>query len=73
MDSSILRHFSYSSSPSKIACGRYSKLEKEYREALAEKEKLQDELTERRRRSLMIGWFVYSRIYFSIVTNRNSA
>ena len=73
MDSSILRHFSYSSSPSKIACGRYSKLEKKYREALAEKEKLQDELTERRRRSLMIGWFVYSRIYFSIVTNRNSA
>ena len=56
-----------------LADGRYSELEKEYREALAEKEKLQDELTERRRRSLMIGWFVYSRIYFSIVTNRNSA
>ena len=35
------------------ADGRYSELEKEYREALAEKEKLQDELTERRRRSLM--------------------
>ena len=58
MDSSILRHFSYSSLPSKIACGRYSKLEKEYREALAEKEKLQDELTERRRRSLMIERFI---------------
>ena len=58
MDSSILRHFSYSSSPSKIACGRYSKLEKEYREAQAEKEKLQDELTERRRRSLMIRRFI---------------
>ena len=25
---------------------------------MAEKEKLQDELTERRRRSLMIGWFI---------------
>ena len=58
MDSSILRPFSYSSSPSKIACGRYSKLAKEYREALAEKVKIQDELTERRRRSLMIGWFI---------------
>ena len=58
MDSSILRHFSYGSSPSKIACGRYSKLEKEYREALAEKERLQVELTERRRRSLIIGWFI---------------
>ena len=56
-----------------LADRRYSELEKEYRESLAEKEKLQDELTERRRRSLMIGWFVYSRIYFSIVTNRNSA
>ena len=33
-------------------------LEKEYREVLAEKEKLQNELTERRRRSLMIGWFI---------------
>ena len=41
-----------------LAAGRYSELEKEYREALAEKEKLQDELTERRRRSLMIGWFI---------------
>ena len=38
--------------------GRYSELEKEYREALAEKEKLQEELTERRRRLLMIGWFI---------------
>ena len=25
---------------------------------MAEKDKLQDELTERRRRSLMIGWFI---------------
>ena len=41
-----------------LAGGRYSELEKEHREALAEKEKLQDELTERRRRSLMIGWFI---------------
>ena len=41
-----------------LADRRYSELEKEYREALAEKEKLQDELTERRRRSLMIGWFI---------------
>ena len=41
-----------------LADGRYSEFEKEYREALAEKEKLQDELTERRRRSLMIGWFI---------------
>ena len=40
------------------ADGRYSELEKEYREALAEKEKFQDELTERRSRSLMIGWFI---------------
>ena len=41
-----------------LADGRYAELEKEYREALAEKEKLQYELTERRRRSLMIGWFI---------------
>ena len=41
-----------------LADGRYSELEKEYREALAEKEKLQDELTERRRRSLMIKRFI---------------
>ena len=41
-----------------LADGRYSELEKEYREALAEKEKLQDELTERMRGSLMIGWFI---------------
>ena len=41
-----------------LADGRYSELEKDYREALAEKEKLQDELTERGRRSLMIGWFI---------------
>lgn len=37
---------------------RCSELEKEYREAQTVKEKLQDELTERRRRSLMIGWFI---------------
>ena len=41
-----------------LADGRYSELEKDYREALAEKEKLQDELTERRRRSLMIKRFI---------------
>ena len=41
-----------------LADGRYSEFEKEYREALAEKEKLQDELTERRRRSLMIKSFI---------------
>ena len=41
-----------------LADGRYSELEKEYMEALAEKEKLQDELTERRRRSLMIKSFI---------------
>ena len=41
-----------------LADGRYAELEKEYREALAEKEKLQDELPERRRRSLMIGCFI---------------
>ena len=41
-----------------LADGRYAELEKEYREAQAEKVKLQDELTERRRRSLMIGWFI---------------
>ena len=40
------------------ADGRYAELEKEYREALAEKERLQDELTERRRRALMIGRFI---------------
>ena len=34
------------------------KLEKEYREAQAEKVKLQDELTERRRKSLMIKRFI---------------
>ena len=41
-----------------LADRRYSELEKEYREAQAEKVKLQDELTERRQRSLMIGWFI---------------
>ena len=41
-----------------LADGRYAELEKDYREALAEKEKLQDELTERRRRSLMIKRFI---------------
>ena len=33
-----------------LADGRYADLEKDYREALAEKEKLQGELTERRQR-----------------------
>ena len=41
-----------------LADGRYAELEKEYREALAEKDMLQDELTERMRGSLMIGWFI---------------
>ena len=41
-----------------LADRRYSELEKEYREAQAEKVKLQDELTERRRRSLMIKRFI---------------
>ena len=41
-----------------LADGRYAELEKEYREALAEKDKLQDELTERRRRSLVIKRFI---------------
>ena len=41
-----------------LAEGRYTELEKEYREAQAEKVKLQDELTERRRRSLMIKRFI---------------
>ena len=41
-----------------LANGRYSDLEKEYREAQAENVKLQDELTERRRRSLMIKRFI---------------
>ena len=41
-----------------LADGRYSELEKEYKEALAEKEKFQDELTERRRRSLMMKKFI---------------
>ena len=41
-----------------LSDGRYAELEKDYRGALAEKEKLQDELTERRRRSLMIGRFM---------------
>ncbi|MGN0839781.1 MAG: hypothetical protein ACI4NB_03000 [Candidatus Ornithospirochaeta sp.] len=41
-----------------LADGRYLELEKEYREALSGKEKLQDELTERRRRSLMIKRFI---------------
>lgn len=47
-----------------IADGRYSELEKDYREALAEKEKLQNELTERRRRSLMIKRFIDEVISF---------
>ena len=41
-----------------LADGRYAELEKEYREAQAEKVKLQDELTERRRKSLMIKRFI---------------
>ena len=41
-----------------LADRRYSELEKEYREAQAEKVKLQDELSERRRRSLMIKRFI---------------
>ena len=41
-----------------LAEGRYTELEKEYREAQAEKVKLQDELTERRRKSLMIKRFI---------------
>ena len=41
-----------------LADGRYSELEKDYREALAEKEKLQDERTNRRHRSLMIKRFI---------------
>ena len=47
-----------------LADGRYSELEKDYREALAEKEKLQDELTERRHRSLMIKRFIDEVISF---------
>ncbi|MSU05919.1 recombinase family protein [Spirochaetales bacterium NM-380-WT-3C1] len=47
-----------------LADGRYSELEKDYREALAEKEKLQDELTERKRRSLMIKRFIDEVISF---------
>ena len=47
-----------------LADGRYTELEKDYREALAEKEKLQDELTERRRRSLMIKRFIDEVISF---------
>ena len=42
----------------KLSDGEYAELEKEYRNAQAEKEKLQDELTERRRRSLMIRRFI---------------
>ena len=41
-----------------LADGRYAELEREYREALAEKDKLQEELTERRRRSLMMKRFI---------------
>ena len=41
-----------------LSDGRYAEFEKDYRGALAEKEKLQDELTERRRRSLMIKRFI---------------
>ena len=41
-----------------LSDGEYAELEKEYKEALAEKEKFQDELTERRRKSLMIKRFI---------------
>ena len=55
-----------------LADGRYSELEKDYREALAEKEKLQNELTERRRRSLMIKRFIDEVIGFDDLFNEFS-
>lgn len=42
----------------KLSDGEYAELEKEYRDAQAERDKLQEELTERRRRSLMIKRFM---------------
>ncbi|MCI6115040.1 MAG: hypothetical protein MR687_07130 [Spirochaetales bacterium] len=38
----------------KLSDGEYAELEKEYRDSQAERDKLQDELTGRRRKSLMI-------------------
>ena len=42
----------------KLSDGEYAELEKEYRDAQAERDKLQDELIGRRRRSLMIKRFI---------------
>ena len=42
----------------KLSDGEYAELEKEYRDAQSERDKLQEELTERRRRSLMIKRFM---------------
>ena len=42
----------------KLSDGEYAELEKEYRDAQAERDKLQEELKERRRRSLMIKRFM---------------
>ena len=41
-----------------LSDGKYAELEKEYRDAQAERDKLQEELTERRRSSLMIKRFM---------------
>ena len=41
-----------------LSDGEYTELEKEYRDAQAERDKLQEELKERRRRSLMIKRFM---------------
>ena len=41
-----------------LSDGEYAELEKEYRDAQAERDKLQEELKERRRRSLMIKRFI---------------
>ena len=42
----------------KLSDGEYAELEKEYRDAQAERDKLQDELIGRRRKSLMIKRFI---------------
>ena len=42
----------------KLSDGEYAELEKEYRDSQAERDKLQDELTGRRRKSLMIKRFI---------------
>ena len=42
----------------KLSDGEYAELEKEYRDAQAERDKLQAELIGRRRRSLMIKRFI---------------